>query len=113
RVDHDVLVVLSPHWQTYVGWHLLGVPRFEGLSVDPIFPHLFRYRYGLDVDVPLAEAIEVEARAAGLVTAMMREPAFRVDYGTIVSCHLANPAWDKPIVAISSCRASAWYSPDV
>lgn len=113
RIDHDVLIVLSPHWQTYVGWHLLGVPRFDGLSVDPIFPHLFRYRYGLDVDVPLAEAIEAEARAAGLVTSMMRNPDFRVDYGTIVSCHLTNPTWDKPIVAISSCRSAAFYNIDV
>lgn len=112
-IEHDVLVVLSPHWQTYVGWHVLGVPRFEGLSVDPIFPHLFRYRYALDVDVALAEAIEAEARGAGLVTSVMRNPDFRVDYGTIVSCHLTDPAWRRPIVAISSCRASAFYSVDV
>ena len=113
KVEHDAIVVLSPHWQTYVGWHFLGVPRFDGLSVDPIFPHLFRYRYGLDVDVALAEAIEAEARSAGLVTAMMRNPDFRVDYGTIVSCHLTNPAWDKPIVSISSCRSAAFYNIDV
>ena len=49
QVDHDVLIVLSPHWQTYVGTHFLGVPRFDSLSVDPVFPNLFRYRYGLDV----------------------------------------------------------------
>lgn len=113
RVDHDVLVVLSPHWQTYVGWHLLGLPRFEGKSVDPIFPNLFRYRYALDVDVELARAIEASAREAGLVTAMMENPDFRVDYGTITSCHLINPAWTKPVVVISSCRAHAWYNTEV
>lgn len=113
NVEHDVIVVLSPHWQTYVGWHLLGVPHFQSKSVDPIFPNLFRYHYELDVDVPLAEAIEAEAREAGLVTKMMRNPDFRVDYGTIVSCHLTNPAWDKPIVAISSNRSAAFYSVDV
>jgi len=44
---------------------------------------------------------------------MMRNPDFRVDYGTIVSCHLARPSWDRPIVGISSCRSSAWYSVEV
>jgi len=112
-LDYDVIVVLSAHWQTYVGTHFLGLPRFESLSVDPVFPNLFRYRYALDVDVPLAEAIHGEASSAGLVTAMMRNPDFRVDYGTIVSCHMTRPAWDRPIVAISSCRNTTWYSVEV
>jgi 2-aminophenol/2-amino-5-chlorophenol 1,6-dioxygenase beta subunit len=111
--DYDVLVVLSPHWQTYVGTHFLGVPHFESLSVDPIFPNLFRFHYELDVDVSLAEAIEAEAREAGLVTKMMRNPDFRVDYGTIVSCHLTNPTWDRPIVSISSNRSTAYYNVEV
>jgi 2-aminophenol/2-amino-5-chlorophenol 1,6-dioxygenase subunit beta len=113
KVEYDTLVVLSPHWQTYVGTHFLGVPHFKSLSVDPIFPNLFRYRYELDVDVPLAEAMCAAASEAGLVTKMMRNPDFRVDYGTIVSCHLTNPAWDKPIVSISSQRATAFYSVEV
>ncbi|MEQ1571416.1 MAG: tRNA U-34 5-methylaminomethyl-2-thiouridine biosynthesis protein [Myxococcota bacterium] len=113
KIEYDTLVVLSPHWQTYVGTHFLGVPRFESLSVDPIFPNLFRYRYALDVDVPLAERICAEAAGAGLVTKMMRNPDFRVDYGTIVSCHLTNPSWDKPIVSISSQRSAAFYSVEV
>jgi 2-aminophenol/2-amino-5-chlorophenol 1,6-dioxygenase beta subunit len=113
KVEHDVLVLLSPHWQTYVGWHFLGLPRFASKSVDPVFPNLFRYDYDLRVDVDLAEAIEAEARAAGLVTAMMRNPDFRVDYGTLVSCHLLDPSWSRPIVAISSNRAHAWYGTEV
>lgn len=113
NVEYDTLVVLSPHWQTYVGTHFLGVPHFKSLSVDPIFPNLFRYHYELDVDVPLAEAMCAAASEAGLVTKMMRNPDFRVDYGTIVSCHLTNPAWDKPIVSISSQRATAFYSVEV
>src|SRR5437762_11007554 len=39
----DVLLVHSPHWQTVIGHHFLGVPEFHGLSVDPIFPNLFRF----------------------------------------------------------------------
>jgi 2-aminophenol/2-amino-5-chlorophenol 1,6-dioxygenase beta subunit len=113
RVPFDVLVVLSPHWPTYVGTHVLALPRFEGLSVDPVFPNLFRYRYAIDVDVELAKAIEAEARGAGLVTALMTNPDFRVDYGTIVSCHMVRPAWDLPIVAVSSCRSTAFYSVEV
>ena len=111
--DYDVLIVHSPHWRTFVGHHFLGVPHFEGLSVDPVFPNLFRYHFKLDVDVPLAEAIGEEAKAAGLVTKMMRNPAFRVDYGTITSCHLVNPAWDKPIVGLSSNGAFYYYSNEV
>jgi 2-aminophenol/2-amino-5-chlorophenol 1,6-dioxygenase beta subunit len=110
---YDVLIVHSPHWRTFVGHHFLGVPRFEGLSVDPVFPNLFRYHFRLDVDVPLAEAICEEAAAAGLVTKMMRNPAFRVDYGTITSCHMVNPAWDRPIVGLSSNGAFYYYSNDV
>lgn len=108
--DYDVLVVHTPHWKTHVGHHFLGVPHFEGKSVDPIFPNLFRYRFELDVDVELAEAIHDEARAGGLVTKMMRNPEFRVDYGTITSCHLCHPAWDLPVVAISSARTAFDYS---
>jgi 2-aminophenol/2-amino-5-chlorophenol 1,6-dioxygenase beta subunit len=113
RRDYDVIVVHSPHWKTVQGTHLLGVPRFDGLSVDPIFPNLFRFRYGLDVDVPLAEAIAAEGARAGLQTTLMRNPDFRVDYGTIIACHMVNPAWDKPIVAISSSRSYYSFSNEV
>jgi 2-aminophenol/2-amino-5-chlorophenol 1,6-dioxygenase subunit beta len=111
--EPDVLVVLSPHWQTYVGTHLLGVPKFKSLSVDPIFPNLFRYSYEMDVDVDLAEAIHEEAVDAGLEMKMMRNPDFRVDYGTIVSCHLTRPDWDLPIVSISSNRSASYYGVEV
>jgi len=109
----EVLVVLSPHWQTYVGTHVLGVPHLESLSVDPIFPNLFRYQYALDVDVEFAEALHDAGRAAGLTMQMMRNPDFRVDYGTLVSCHLLDPAWRRPIVGISSCRGAAYYNVEV
>jgi 2-aminophenol/2-amino-5-chlorophenol 1,6-dioxygenase subunit beta len=112
-LDYDVLVVLSPHWQTYIGTHFLGLPRFASRSVDPIFPNLFQYQYDINVDVPLAEAIRDEASQRGLVTSMMRNQDFRVDYGTIVSCHMTRPAWDKPVVAISSNRSTAYYSVEV
>ena len=111
--DYDVLVVHSPHWRTVMGHHLLGLPRFEGLSVDPIFPNLFRFHYGIDVDVALAEAIHDEIEAAGMPAVMMRNPQFRVDYGTITSAHLTNPAWDRPIVSISSNAAYFYYSAEV
>ena len=65
RQDYDAIVLLSPHWQTYVGTHFLGLPHFEGLSVDPIFPNLFRYHYDMNVDVDLAQAIHDEAKAPG------------------------------------------------
>lgn len=113
EIEYDSLVVFSPHWQTYVGTHFLGVPSFKSLSVDPIFPNLFRFHYDLQVDVALAETLEQHAREAGMVTKMMRNPDFRVDYGTIVACHLTRPEWDKPIVSISSHRASQYFSPDV
>ena len=109
----DVIVLHSPHWQTYIGTHLLGVPHFQSLSVDPVFPNLFRFHYDLTVDVELAEAIADEGRAAGLEMTMMRNPDFRVDYGTIVSCHLARPQWDLPIVSISSNRGKAYYNVEV
>lgn len=111
--EPDVLIVHSPHWQTYVGTHLLGVPHFKSLSVDPIFPNLFRYHYEMDVDVDLAEAIHEEAVAEGLEMKMMRNPDFRVDYGTIVSCHLTRPSWDLPIVSISSNRSTSYYCVEV
>lgn len=111
--DYDVIVVLSPHWRTYVGTHILGIPQAKSISVDPVFPHLFRYHYDLKVDLPLAESIHNEAAAAGLEMKMMRNPDFRVDYGTIVSCHMVNPSWDKPIVSISSNAASAYFNVDV
>jgi len=98
----DVLLVHSPHWTTQLGHHFLGVPHLKGKSVDPIFPNLFRYDFELDVDVELAEACCAEARNAGLVTRMMRNPRFRVDYGTITTLHMMRPQWDIPVVGISA-----------
>jgi 2-aminophenol/2-amino-5-chlorophenol 1,6-dioxygenase beta subunit len=98
----DVLLVHSPHWMTHVGHHFLGVPRLSGKSVDPIFPNLFRYNFALDVDVELAEACAAEAAESGLVTQMMRNPNFRVDYGTITTLHMIRPQWDIPVVGISA-----------
>lgn len=107
KTDYDVLVVHSPHWKTRTGNHLLAVPHLSGFSVDPVFPNLFRYTFDLTVDVDLAKALHGEGQAMGLEMTLMENPDFRVDYGTIISCHLANPAWDKPIVAISS--NSTWF----
>ena len=109
----DVIVLHTPHWKTVVGHHLLGVPHFEGHSVDPVFPNLFRYRYELDVDVELSEAIAEEGQARSLEMTMMRNPDFRVDYGTLTSCHLVRPEWDIPVVVLSSCSAHHYFSNDV
>lgn len=98
----DVLLVHSPHWQTLVGHHFLGVKKLKGKSVDPIFPNLFRYNFSLDVDVELAEACCAEATALGLTAKMMRNPNFRVDYGTITTLHMIRPQWDIPVVGISA-----------
>jgi len=108
--DFDVLIIHTPHWKTRVGHHLLGVPQFSGLSVDPIFPNLFRFNFDLEVDVELAESICAAAEQRGLEMHMMRNPDFRVDYGTITSCHLAHPQWDKKIVCISSGSTHSDYS---
>jgi len=108
----DVLLVHSPHWQTLVGHHFLGVPHLEGKSVDPIFSNLFRYKFSLDVDVELAEACCREAAAMGLTTKMMRNPKFRVDYGTITTLHMIRPQWDIPIVGISANNSPYYLSVD-
>ena len=113
EIDYDCIVVLTPHWQTYVGTHFLGLERFQNISVDPIFPNLFRFNHDITVDVELAEAMHDAAAEAGIITKMMRNPDFRVDYGTIVSCHMLNPGWDKPIVTISSNRSTHYYSNEV
>lgn len=113
RGTPDVLIVHSPHWRTSVAHHFLGVEHFKGLSVDPVFPNLFRYHYDLSVDVDLAQAIHDEAAGLGLQTAMMRNPDFRVDYGTITACHLVRPQWDIPIVGISASRAYYLFNNEV
>ncbi len=84
----------------------------NGFAVDPVFPNLFRYHYDLKVDVDLAKQICDEGKEAGLEMQLMQNPDFRVDYGTIISCHMANPDWDKPILSISSNRSTHYYSPD-
>ena len=113
NIDYDAIVIFTPHWQTYIGTHFLGLPEFKSKSVDPVFPNLFRYNYDLQVDVELSEAMREAASEEGIITKMMRNPDFRVDYGTITSCHLLNPEWDKPIVTISSNRNTHYYSPEV
>ena len=44
---------------------------------------------------------------------MMENPDFRVDYGTITTGHMVNPAFDKPLVVISSNRSRHYYSVEV
>ena len=109
----DVLLVHSPHWQTVVGHHFLGLPRFSGLSVDPIFPHLFRYTYDMNVDVDLSLAIAEEGKSLGLTTKIMRNPDFRIDYGSITSLHLINPEWNIPVVCLSSNNSPYYFSNEV
>ncbi len=106
----DVIVIHSPHWQTIVGHHFLGVPKLSGLSVDPIFPHLFQYRYDMTVDVELADACISEAQKEGLVAKKMTNPKFRVDYGTIVPLHMLNPEWDIPVLGISANNSPYFFS---
>ena len=98
----DVLLVHSPHWITQQGHHFLGVKHLSGKSVDPIFPNLFRYNFELEVDLELAEACCANGAALGLTTKMMRNPNFRVDYGTITTLHMIRPQWDIPVVGISA-----------
>lgn len=109
----DVIIVHSPHWQTVVGHHVLCVPRLKGLSVDPIFPHLFRYHFEMGVDCELARAIHDEGVSLGLTMSKMENPRFRVDYGTIVTLHMMNPTWDIPVVGISANNSPYFYDDDV
>ena len=109
----DVLLVHSPHWMTYVGHHVLGLPRFKGLSVDPIFPHLFRFNYDVKVDVDLSLLIAEEGKKAGLLMKVMKNPDFRIDYGAITSLYLTNPAFDIPMVSISSNNSPYYFSNEV
>lgn len=109
----DVLLVHSPHWMTYVGHHVLGLPRFRGLSVDPIFPHLFRFHYDVKVDVELSLLIAEEGRKAGLTMKVMENPDFRIDYGAITSLALTNPDFDIPMVSISSNNSPYYFSNEV
>lgn len=98
----DVIIVHASHWITAVGHHVNCIANPKGVSVDPIFPHLFRYTFDFRSDVELAEAIVDEGKAAGLTMAAMRHPGLRVDYGTISALHLLNPDWDIPVVSLSA-----------
>ncbi len=111
--DFDVLIVHTPHWKTVMGNHLLACPRFAGLSVDPIFPNLFQFNYDLQIDTELTHEIIRQGLDSGLVMQAMENPDFRVDYGTITSCHLSRPQWDIPIVVVSSSRSYFYYGNDV
>jgi 2-aminophenol/2-amino-5-chlorophenol 1,6-dioxygenase subunit beta len=106
----DVLIVHAPHWITMVGHHVNCVPNPRGISVEPIFPHLFRYRYDFQTDVELGEAIADEASGLGLVTRKLRDPRVRVDYATIGALHLVNPTWDIPVVSLSANNNPYFYS---
>lgn len=109
----DVYIVHSPHWMTVVGHHVLGLPHFKGLSVDPIFPHLFRFQYDVKVDVDLSLLIAEEGKKAGMIMKVMNNPDFRLDYGAITSNYLTNPAMDVPIVSISSNNSPYYFSNEV
>jgi len=46
----------------------------------------------------------------GLTTKMMRNPNFRVDYGTITTLHMIRPQWDIPVVGISANNSPYYLS---
>ena len=106
----DVIVLHAPHWITMVGHHVNCVPNPRGISVEPIFPHLLRYRYDFQTDVELAEAIADQAHADGLVTRKLTTEGVRVDYATITALHLLNPGWDIPVVSLSANNNPYYYS---
>lgn len=106
----DVLVVHAPHWITMVGHHVNCAPNPRGISVEPIFPHLFRYHYDFRTDVELAEALVESFQDNGLVSRAMRDPGVRVDYATIGALHLVNPSWDIPVVSISANNNPYFYA---
>lgn len=113
KIDYDVMICHSPHWRTQQGTHILAVENLKSLSVDPIFPNLFRFHYDLQVDVDLAKGIYKQGKALGQNLTLMENPDFRVDYGTIVSCHMTNPKWNKPIVGLSSNGGASYYNMEV
>lgn len=106
----DVIVIHAPHWITMVGHHVNCVANPKGISVEPIFPNIFRYHYDFQTDIELAEAIADEASDAGLVTSKMKVPGVRVDYATIAALHLMNPDWDIPVVSLSANNNPYFYS---
>ena len=106
----EVILVHSPHWTTIVGHHFACVPELKGRSVDPIFPHLFQYDFSMKVDTKLAELCAEEAQKEGLNARLMKNPKFRVDYGTIVSLHMLNPNWDIRVLPISANNSPYFYS---
>jgi 2-aminophenol/2-amino-5-chlorophenol 1,6-dioxygenase subunit beta len=110
RHKPDVILVHSPHWSTVVGHHFACVPELKGRSVDPIFPHLFQYDFSMKVDTELAKLCAEEAKNEGLNAKLMKNPKFRVDYGTIVSLHMLNPSWDIPVLPISANNSPYFYS---
>ena len=112
-IKPDVFVIHSPHWQTVVGHHVLEVPQFKDLSVDPIFPHLFRFNYDVKVDTDLARQVVEQGRTQGLTMKAMRNPDFRIDYGAIVSYFLSCPEMDVPLVVISSNNSPYYFSNEV
>lgn len=113
KIDYDVLMIHSPHWRTNVGTHIVSVPHLSGLSVDPIFPNLFRYKYDIDFDVDLAKKLHDECLANEFSTQLMTNKDYRVDYGTIVSAHMLDPDWKKPLVNISSEGFAHYYNAHV
>src|SRR5438128_11242153 len=64
----DVFLVHSPHCQTVIVHHYLGIPEFPGLSVDPIFPKLSLINYDLPVDDDRADPIAEVAQRHRLTT---------------------------------------------
>ena len=97
-------MIFTPHWQTYIGTHFLGLPEFKSKSVDPVFPNIFRYNYDIKVDVDLAEKM----RREGIGTRNNYQDDEKSGTSeltiTITWCPHAQPDWDKPIVTINGNR---------
>jgi 2-aminophenol/2-amino-5-chlorophenol 1,6-dioxygenase beta subunit len=87
---------------TQLGHHFLGVRNLRGKSVDPIFPNLFRLRLRAHSGRGAGRGVLRGSGQGRLVAKMMRNPNFRVDYGTITTLHMMRPQWDIPVVGLSA-----------
>ncbi|ATY85450.1 extradiol ring-cleavage dioxygenase [Kyrpidia spormannii] len=100
----DVLVTISCHWMSTFDHYVDATPVHEGLLTAEECPDLisqvpYRYRGDRDLGIALAEA----GRAAGIPVISFEDPAYVLDYGTVVPLRYLDPREELAVVPLSVC----------
>lgn len=104
RLKPDALVQVSTHWVTPFNHYVLGHQRHRGVMTSSEAPDMLSgVTYDFPGDPALAAGLVRQGKKRGLPVTLSDADHFVLDYGTLNPLRYLTPAFDVPVVPLSSC----------